>query len=96
MTYPTPEINNTLDMLKYADDVTGNWLIPCFLIALGVTLYAMTYTKLMSTPKSLLVSTTGCFIFGALFWAGGLLSGQIVVFIMALDSLMLIWAKFSD
>ena len=96
MTYPTPSINNTGDLLVYADSITGNWLIPGFLIALAVVVYVMAKSKFYNMQSSTIMATTAALIFGSLFWAAGLLGGQIVVFILALDTLAVIWAKLSE
>ena len=96
MTYPDPDINEPLDIFSYVNTITDGWAVPLFLLALGTIIFVLTYYKNYKISSCFVMATTGSFIFGSLFWAGGLLTGKIVVFILALDILTFIWAKFDD
>ena len=94
--YPLPEFESTFDLFTYANTVGEGWFTPGILLALFIVIFTVAKTQQLRTSVCMVIASTGCFIMGSLFWAGGTLSGQIVVWLLAVDGVCFIWAKFDE
>lgn len=85
MPYDLPSnFTGVYDVLKYANTVSGNWLIPLSLV--GIIIIVIVTMKRMGykTFDSLFAGFFFTFFMSSLFWAIGLVSGTIVTILLIL------------
>ena len=81
--FPNPNITGTVELIEYANIVTGGWVTPLFMATAAVALFIIMQTKNYKVSDSLVICTFIPFVLGAFLWTVGLLQGRYITFFLA-------------
>jgi len=94
--YPVPDFESPFDLFIYANTISGGWFTSGVLLALFIVVFSITKIQNLRNSVCMVISSTVCFLMASLLWAGGALSGQIVIWLLVLDMICVIWAKLDE
>lgn len=94
--YPDPtNINQTVDIMRYANTVTNNWFVTLVPASLAVMVTGIMIVKgTYKISQCFLGGFTASFVLGSMLWAAGLIAGKIIVLYLLLMVASAVWTFF--
>jgi len=94
--FPQPNLSNSVDVISYANNVTGGWLTILYSLAMVVVFFLILQSKGNRTSDSLLVSFMLSLTLSSFLWAAGLLAGKIIFILLLLTVVSGIYSIFDS
>lgn len=89
-------INQSVDLLRYANTVTEGWMAHLFLVASAVILFILMQTKGYKTSDSMAVAFVISLVLGSFLWALGMVQGQILMIFVIGAIACTLWSVFDS
>jgi len=94
--FPEPQINETIDVIKYANTVTDSMATVLMVLCMSIIIFLIMKSKYYRISLSLAISSMITLVFATFLFIVNLLSGTIVIIYLALTVLFVIWAMIDE
>lgn len=94
--YPDPIINNTSDVLEYANTVTNGWMVTGFLISCVCVVFFLLKTKFYKTSDASAIAFLITMMLGSMLWTMGLVESKILMIFVIGTIATVLWCVFDS
>lgn len=94
--YPDPKINQSIDVLKYANTVTDGWMVKLLVLAIGIVIFALIKNRYFKISQPIAISLFLTTLLTTFLWLLGFIEQQFLVGLFVVFIASMLWSVFDN